>query len=241
MLKSIELKGTTVTSDKFGCAYVVSGGSQLIKVCNDSSNKRTYSLLRYGPITSVDATNPFKILVFYKDFSTVVLLDNTLSEQGRVNLQNLGILQPSAMCLSMDNNIWVYDEQEYKLKKINDSGQMLNESEDFTIMFPEPSKPNFMVQKDNLLLVNDPQNGIRVFDIYGAYSKTIPLKGLSKFQFVKNQIIYFKDGKLYSFHTLTFETKQIALPDGLNIQDVNVQSGLLLVLGDSQLNIYGYE
>ena len=40
----------------------------------------SYANSQLGEITSVDITNPLKILVFYRDFKTVLLLDNRLNE-----------------------------------------------------------------------------------------------------------------------------------------------------------------
>ena len=240
LLKSIKVKSSSIASDKLGCGYVIDGGKRLVKISPDSTGQRNYNEVSYGNITAVDPTNPFKILVFYKDFATIVLLENTLSQQGTIDLRNLGILQPSAICLTMDNNIWVYDEQEFQLKKINDSGQLISHSENFTNLFNEPSHPDFMIERDNVLYVNDSANGIRVFDIYGAYSKTIPIKGLHHFQVYKDQIIYFQDGKLFSFHTLTLQTKTILLPQlPSSAVDANLQNNVLLVLTDSTVNLYG--
>ena len=40
----------------------------------------SYANSQLGEITSVDITNPLKILVFYRDFNAVLLLDNRLNE-----------------------------------------------------------------------------------------------------------------------------------------------------------------
>src|SRR5690606_23871748 len=45
-----------------------------------NSEKWEYKNLSLGKITLVDLINPLKILVFYQDFNSVVLLDNQLSE-----------------------------------------------------------------------------------------------------------------------------------------------------------------
>jgi hypothetical protein len=243
LIKSLNnIPGQAVYSDKFGCAYVVTEKNTLTKFCPDSSKPRNYNVLRYGKISSVDVSNALKILVFYKDFATIAVLDNTLSEQSIINLRKLNILQVGAVCLALDNNIWIYDELEYRLKKLNSENNIIMKSEDFTIMFPESSRPDFMLEVENQLFVNDPENGIRVFDNFGTYSKTIPLKGLHKFEVVKDQIIYFQDGKLQSFHLKTLENKTIPLPPSETaLRDVNIQEGILMCLTENQLNLWAYK
>ena len=52
-----------------------------------------------------------------------------------INLRKQNIFQVNALTTSYDNNIWLYDEQDNKLKKIDDSGNTLFESVDFRLLF----------------------------------------------------------------------------------------------------------
>jgi hypothetical protein len=80
-----------------------------------------------------------------------------------------------------------------------------------------------------------------VFDLFGAFSQTIPLKDLDDFQVFKQQLVYFKDGKLYSYNLQTFDTRQIPLPEVTGtILDVHIQSERLVVLTDTELLVYAY-
>src|SRR5690606_40664419 len=56
--------------------------------------------LQLGRITSVDIINPLKVVVFFQDTNTVVLLDNKLSEIQRINFNNL----PQFLNVSTDTN-----------------------------------------------------------------------------------------------------------------------------------------
>ena len=62
-----------------------------------------------------------------------------------------------------------------------------------------------MLEHNNYLYLNCPQIGIYVFDIFGAFSKVISIKGLSHFQ-VSDQLIYFqKDSVFCSYNHKIFE------------------------------------
>lgn len=229
-----------LTADEFGNGYVINKKQELVRIPADDRPVFTYSLLKYGRPTSVDVSNPLKVLLFYKDFNIIVLLDNTLSEKATLKLQPRGYLQVETSCTSLDNNIWIYDGLNYKLKKIDEQFNLRGESEDFSLLFPEPPIPTFMREVDNHLFVNVPDVGILVFDIYGTYVQTLPLKGLNTFQVIRKQIIYFKDGKLQSYHTQTLQNKIVSIPVLPNTQSVKILEQHLLLLDDKGLTLYAH-
>jgi hypothetical protein len=98
-----------------------------------------YNQNLYGQLKLVDATNPMKLILSYPDYGTVVMLDNTLSEVGVVSLKKIGIYDYHALCFSSrDNNCWVFDENDYKLKKIDRNNNIILESTD---MFQQLDMP----------------------------------------------------------------------------------------------------
>lgn len=72
---------------------------------------------KFGQATLIDVSNPLKILLYYKDFATVVMLDRFLNSVNSIDLRKQNTLQAKAIGQSYDNKIWVYDEMENKLKK----------------------------------------------------------------------------------------------------------------------------
>ncbi len=81
---------------------------------------------RYGKIYSIDASNPLKILVYFRDFATIVVLDRLLTVRNTIDLRKQNIYQAQAVATSYDGNIWVYDELESKLKKDKRHWQDIN-------------------------------------------------------------------------------------------------------------------
>ncbi|MFD2908212.1 hypothetical protein ACFSX9_05635 [Flavobacterium ardleyense] len=69
-----------------------------------------YKNVSLGKITKVDFQNPLQIVVFYKNFNSVVLLDNQFNEIKKIdfNLQNNPI-NAEAVALSSQNQLWIYD------------------------------------------------------------------------------------------------------------------------------------
>lgn len=238
-IKTIPVIATFLSSDKLGNCYIVNDKHEVMKISRNGEILYNYTEKSLGRISFVGTTNPLKILIYYPDYSTIITVDNTLSQTGRINLFELGSNSVSAACVALDNNIWIYDEVLFKLRKFDDKFTIVAESEDLNVQLGFAVHAHYLYEKDNYLYLNDPDTGIFVFDAYGTFYKTIPLKGLNYFQKVQDQLVYFKDGKLWSYHLLTFATEEIALPEGEAINAV-IEKDRLFVLRKNQLDVYSY-
>ena len=71
----LPIKNCRLAADNLGNGYVYDLNT-IIKYSPNGDSIGTYSNNRLGNITSIDVTNPYKILVFYADYSIIVFLDN---------------------------------------------------------------------------------------------------------------------------------------------------------------------
>lgn len=242
MLKQYKCSSELLSTDRLGNAYVVKEKNNLVKLLPDGSESYNFNLLKYGKLGQIDTRNPLNLLVFFPDYSTLVLLDNTLSVQSELSLYSAGINQVSTACLSYDNNIWIYDQVALRMFKIDQAMKTMASSEDFSSIFPYEVNPNFMLERDNLIFLNDPENGIHVFDFYGTLKKTLPIKHLNSFQYVKGQILYFKDSKLYSYNLNTLNTREIPFPNyPEDLRNVRMEQERIYLLRKNQLDLYSFK
>ncbi len=241
LIKKVPLKGVYMTTDRFGFCYVVNGKNQALKIDNKGEISKYYDINVFGDISVLDATNPLRVLLFFEGYATVVILDRTMTEKVRMPLFERGFNPIEAISSSQDNNIWVYDAVEFRLKKLNDDLRVIVKSEDLSMQLGTILSPNFMLQRDNYLYVNDPEKGIFIFDLFGTYVKTIPIMGLVDFQKFGQKLVYFQEGKLYTYDLLTLKTQEIALPiSDSPIIDAHIQQGMLYVLHKNGLALYAY-
>jgi hypothetical protein len=242
LLVTIGAHATYITSDPLQQVYVIRDQGTLVKYDSTGKILFTYNQNRYGTLRAIDASNPMKVICSYSDFGTVVMLDNTLSEVGVTSLKLLGISNYRTLCFSpRDNNFWVYDEDTYKLKKVDRNGNIILESTDMMLQIGEIIHPVFMQEENDLLFASDTAKGILVFDTYGVYYETLPFKGVQKFQ-VRGDRIYFPERNfLHSYQLLTLEEKLIRLPDIDGLQDVRIENNRLFVsTTKGDLEIYRY-
>src|SRR3954471_3752167 len=94
----IKTKFDSFTTDNIGNIYTIKE-DELIKYLPSGKFFARYSNLRLGNITYVDATNPLKLILYYRDFQQLVFLDNQLSVNSEVvSLEKLGYEQTDLVC-----------------------------------------------------------------------------------------------------------------------------------------------
>lgn len=109
--------------DPAGKAYFLLSDSRLVTRNALGQNDNIFYDSSLGSPDLVDVTNPFSILLYYQDFGRLVILDRTLSEISRIDLFSTeNLQQPGALARANDNQIWVYDSWDYRLKLLDNQG-----------------------------------------------------------------------------------------------------------------------
>lgn len=226
--------------DLLGAVYLVRQNHQLVKYnVNGDSVGRYNHLSNYGKLTYVEAQNPWKVLLYYKDFSTIVLLDKYLDELGSINLRSKNIYGVSAITTSYDNNIWLYETQSAKIKKIDNDGNLLMESTDLRLMLDESPHPVQIVDRNGKLYLNDPGRGIYVFDYYGGFKTLIPMESSRHIAVIGNTIYGFRDSTLVKYSPPLPLMKTFPLPDAIaSSKKIELAGGKIYVLKDGRLEVY---
>lgn len=207
-LHQIRVDAQFITTDKLQQLYVVDQENDLVKYDAEGKELFRYSNNTLGELGHVDATDPFNVLIYYPDFLNVYTLDRTLNLTGEFNLQSLGLLGTQAIGMSNDNQMWLYDENVFKLRKIDRNGEVLLESNDLGLSLGESVSPNFVVERENWVYLNVPSKGVLVFDNFARYNKMINIK-TEHFQIWEGHLVYKEGTKLFAFHLKSLLTKEI--------------------------------
>ena len=153
--------------DNLGELYVINKGNQLKKYNARGDSVAVFNqVTQFGTLSYVQAQNPWKTILFYQDFGTIVLLDKYLNIVTSINLPKVNIFQVDAVTTSYDNNIWLFDGQEERLKKIDDNGNTLFETVDFRQLFDSVPAPKKVIDRDGYVYLYDPDKGVYIFDYY---------------------------------------------------------------------------
>ncbi|HTJ13524.1 MAG TPA: hypothetical protein VL547_15925 [Dinghuibacter sp.] len=207
--------------DNLGNVYGITTDGQIRKYTAPGDSVAAYNeTRRYGSLTTVDVTNPLRVLLFYKDFMTVVALDRFFGRLYVSDLRQAQILQASTVAAAYDNNFWVFDEQNAQLKRIGDQGQAVMTSDDFRQLFGESITPEEIVDQGGLVYLNDTARGIYVFDYYGGFKVKLSFKGLTGLRVFGKNIYGVVGGQLFSYQPGTLQEDRLILPPAEKYQIV---------------------
>jgi len=237
----VNVSGDFIRSDELGNVFLVKD-NQLTKYNAKGEKVHVYSNLLYGDITYIDTQDPFKILLYFQPFGQIQYLDHTLSLiSTTIDLNRYYTGLPSLVCASYQGAFWVYDPIIFEMVRVDQSLEISERSGNLQQVTGYSLDPNYMLERDNFLYLNDPAVGILIFDKYGSYYKTIPVQGLSSFQVFNNKIIYTIDDEISIYDVKLNEMSSTTMPmkDANSISVcLSVDPQLLFMLGKESLFFY---
>lgn len=198
----------------------------------------TYSDNYLGKISSVSLGVGLKVLVYYQNNAQLVVLDNSLSQLSpsvALNYYNLGTT--SLVCSSVQNNYWFFDPLQGALIKTTNTFSEIYNSGNLDQLLNADIDANFILEWGNNLYLNDPKQGILVFDFFGTYIKTIPLLGLLNFQVTEYGIYYTDDDALMYYDFKSFLTEEVKLPKEFK-GNVLISNKMLYLQSDSGITAF---
>jgi hypothetical protein len=212
--------------------YLITVDNQLVKINSNGDSVASFNdVKKYGNPTFINVSNPLKILVYYQNFSTVVVLDRLLTLRNSINFRKMGIFSVKALATSYDNNIWIFDEQDMKLKKIDDDGKTLTETTDWRQLFDPVPSPSQIIDADNFVYLYDENKGFAIFDYYGTLKGNLFFLHWKNIAISRNVIYGFADNILYSYQLKSLNLKTYSLPayfkNNSNIKAINGKVYLL--------------
>ncbi|HSF46600.1 MAG TPA: hypothetical protein VLA58_11350 [Chitinophagaceae bacterium] len=228
--------------DNLGNLYVLTSENQLKKYNVKGDSMGVFNdVKRYGKLTKINASNPLRTVLYYKDFRTVLILDRLLNAVNTIDLRKLNIFQVKAVAPAYDNSIWVFDEQESKLKKVGEDGRLLNETSDLRLVLDEAPMPDRIFDQNGYVYLYDPLKGIFIFDYYGALKNRIALIGWRDLQVLGNNIVGIKDGKIMNYKTGTLEITESTVPNFvITSKDLHITPAGIYILDNTGVSFFKF-
>jgi len=240
LIKKIKGDITAFTADNQDNIYLINSYDQIKKLdANGDSIAVFNNVRRYGKIAQLDVSNPLRVLLYYKDFSSIVILDRLLNVRSTIDLRKHEIFQVQAISLSYDNKIWLYDEFEHKLKKLDEDGKLLFATSDFRQLFDQAFSFSSIYDQDGLLYLYDKNKGVYVFDYYGTLKNIYSITGYDNFNVFGKYILGTKKDSLLRYQPSIFVMEEIPLPKAFqNISSIHFTSSRAYVLKKEELDIF---
>ena len=237
-----KIKGdiTAFAADNFDNIYLLNSYDQLKKIDASGDSVAVFNNVRkYGKVAQIDVSNPLRVLLYYKDFSTVVILDRLLNIRGTIDFRKQDIFQVQAVCLSYDNKIWLYDEFDHKLKKIDEDGKLLFATTDFRQLFDEAFSFTTICDQDGFLYLYDKNKGVYAFDYYGTLKNIFSFTGYDNFKAVGKFLTGTRNDSLMRYQPSSLRLQEVKLPaEFRKAQSIHFTATKAYALKKDELDIY---
>lgn len=160
--------------------------------------KFQYQNLSLGNIEKVCLTNPLQIVAFYKDFNTIVLLDNQLNETQQIDGNKLETpIKIEGFGLAGQNQVWLYDGFLQKISLYN-----FNTNTNKIISTPITGKIKDYTSDYNFFYWIDESNTLNSISIFGKIKTIAEIPDYDSIQIVdQTKLIYAINQELFYFNT----------------------------------------
>lgn len=221
-------------TDKFENVWVVDKSEV---ICFDKQLKKigTYSNFLLGNPSFVDAMDPFRVIIFFPNSQSIVILNNEVAEISKqISLREKDIADASAVCRSGKGGFWIFDRTRWEILHF-DSGFNLTSEKIMLDMNFSGSKPLFMQENTGILYIAFKDKAICRYDQFGARMGDILINVDNFFTFIDGSIIYQDKGITYQYRIESSTT--IPLNSSIKCIPIQVQGQLLYFDGRS-LSVY---
>lgn len=206
---------TTISQDRNGYLYLLDERLNLLRLNPQGQPVDTYSPPARSRISSIEAWNPLKIMLFHEGSQEITLLDRFLRPISTANLLDLSYEGTAKVAAPAgDLGYWLFDETSLSLSKLNPSIRQVTVETPLNLLL---NREQFDVRQlreyQNQVYLLDFNSGILVFDNLGNYKQRLPYTGLHYIGFKDNELYFVKDGQLYFQDLYTQQQRVVALPD----------------------------
>jgi len=227
---SIEIESDTYFGrDILGYDYF----SQKNVLCKQKkTEKKEYKDPSLGEIYSIDFINPLKIVLFYKNFNSAILLDNQLTEITQINFSDFNIIAQSCNTASQ-NRFWIYDGLSNSLLLFDYINKKI-------IPLSQPFKNTYQHVKSDynqwFMVSEDGQ-----FFCYNNYGNVFSIGNIPKYDKItvvnSTTIIFSSDNNLYLYQIENKNTI-LLISDKKNIKNINYKNEILSIFASKTIENY---
>jgi hypothetical protein len=193
-----------VDIDNFGTTYYINNATFYLQTKDKTIN---YSNVQLGNITSANTFNSLKLNLFYKDFNSVVVLDNRLAEIVKVDFNFLEPFKNLTHVSTANNNaIWLFDQNTQQLELFD---YISRKTIAKTLPIDHPiiditSNYNFCWLMSSTF--------IYAYNYFGSLIYKIPNNGYTSLKVSHENLFLLKENQIFFKGKNTTEIKEIKLP-----------------------------
>lgn len=194
-----------------------------------------FSALQLGDLTSVDILNPLKIVLFYRDLNTAILLDDKLNEIERIPFNDMSEFKtPAFLTKATRSNLWVFNINtqaleifDYKQKKVIAQSQSIQQP-----ILDQQSNFNYCWLLTSSKLMR--------YNIYGSFVEEFLVEDIIDMSFYNNYLLLLNsEGKLQILDYKEKEFQTLSLPE-IKIKNIYTADKNIYIYDGEMLYHYSF-
>jgi len=192
-------QGQAVHVDAMGSIWLIKENS-VNRVDHNGNHLGSYKNLLLGKPTSLDVSDPFRILVFYKESQNILLLNNDANIIGQpVNLNELGLGEIILACRSTRGGVWLYHRVSAEFVRLDQRLVSVVQRIPFSSI-DNNSHPNHILQEDGVLFAGMNNKMIYRIDEYGTILPKLEIPYENTFRIQNDKLLAFHNNQTIGYY-----------------------------------------
>lgn len=218
--------------DRRGNVFVSDQNGYLRQFSEQGDSVNIYAPAFSAALSQLDAFWTVSIFLFSASQQQFEILDRFLNPINRSTMADLGITGYISHASQGNNHgLWLYDETDLRLKKIDLSSGNLVQQQPLMALLPHSSLEILQIQeRKNLLFLQIAKEGIYLFDNQANFIKKIVLPGDVPAFIDQEYIYYLEGGYLHKTNFLSEVSTRLLLPDVPEIKALALTNSKVILM-----------
>jgi hypothetical protein len=220
-----------ISVDRLGNFFLVFYNGTIRKY--DAQGKVMASLLHHKKVPAL--LEPWyhpSIFVYNREKQQCLFYDRNFENVREYALDPAFAIEPTLVCPSNDNKLWIFDHADFSLKKVNYlTSEVITE---FSLDSTQFKKPQFTYLREyqNMIFLQDKNSGIVIINNIGKQIRYIKDAGIRNFNFFGEELYYLSGNTIRFFDLYSEDVREVKV-EGENKYALVTDERIILV---SKLN-----
>jgi hypothetical protein len=211
-IKTFEVSDTIVfaTVDRPGDLYLITMSGQIQKYDKDGKLKVVY---KHKVVPTIfEGRDGAKLFAYYRHEQQYDYLSPSFEPLSSYKIDPAFAIDPYLICTSGEHKLWVLDEADHSLKKVNvQKGEVEIEVLIDSTVIENANAFTTMREYYGFVFLLNPAKGIYIFNGMGRLIKTLDVKGVHSFNFLGEELYYAQGNKLKFVDLFNADSREVAL------------------------------
>ncbi len=237
---NINMAAERVELDRMGNVYAFSKGEWHKFNVGDTVECCRFAEHGLASVDVLDVSNPQNVMVYQPALQRGKILDRTLNVENSFDFSTKPEYNIVLMGTALDGNVWAVDYFQHNLLKIErNTSNFIQKNDNIGFSPNVPMLATCLRESPEAVYVSLPVEGIFVFDSFGNYQKTLPLKNLTNFQLINDKIVWCDNQKIHTFDANSLQSSEQFIPLPLSKgSKLAFTKGVLALATEKSIQIY---